>query len=118
MESACAACGRENHFVGLWAPPEFEEASAAKAWIANTLSLPAERCRIDEPFHHTFTHFKLKAHSVRAQCAENHPEKIGVESHADNLQWFALHPPPSVGLPAPIVRLLAKLGKENPPRSN
>ena len=103
---------------GLWAPPEFEEASAAKAWIANTLSLPAERCRIDEPFHHTFTHFKLKAHSVRAQCAENHPEKIGVESHADNLQWFALHPPPSVGLPAPIVRLLAKLGKENPPRSN
>ena len=33
---------------------------AAKAWIANTLSLPAERCRIDALFHHTFTHFKLE----------------------------------------------------------
>ena len=103
---------------GLWAPPEFEEASAAKTWIATTLSLPTERCRIDDPFHHTFTHFKLEAHPVRAQCTENHPEAISVESHADHLQWFALHPPPSVGLPAPIVRLLAKLGEENPPRSN
>ena len=103
---------------GLWAPPEFEEASAAKAWIANTLSLSVERCRIDEPFHHTFTHFKLEAHPVRAEGIANRIESIGVESDADHLQWFALHPPPSVGLPAPIVRLLAKLGKENPPRSN
>ena len=45
---------------GLWAPPEFETASAAKTWIAKTLSLPVERCRIDAPFHHTFTHFKLE----------------------------------------------------------
>ena len=102
---------------GLWAPPEFESPSSAKAWITNTLSLKAERCRIDAPFHHTFTHFKLEAHPVRAQCAANHPETIDVKSNVDHLQWFALHPPPSVGLPAPIVRLLARLGKENPQRS-
>ena len=102
---------------GLWAPPEFESPSSAKAWIANTLSLKAECCRIDAPFHHTFTHFKLEAHPVRAQCAANHPETIDVKSNVDHLQWFALHPPPSVGLPAPIVRLLARLGKENPQRS-
>jgi len=82
------------------------------------VSLPTESCRIDEPFHHTFTHCKLEAHPVRAQCAENHPETITVECDSDNLQWFALHPPPSVGLPAPVVRLLTKLGTENPPRSN
>ena len=103
---------------GLWAPPEFENASSAKTWITRTLSLPPETCRIEEPFHHTFTHFKLEAHPVRAQCAENHPKTITVECDSDNLQWFALHPPPSVGLPAPIVRLLTKLGTENPPRSN
>ena len=103
---------------GLWAPPEFESASSARTWIANTLSLKAERCRIDEPFHHTFTHFKLEAHPVRAQCAANHPETIDVKSDGNHLQWFALHPPPSVGLPAPIVRLLARLGKENPQRRN
>ena len=103
---------------GLWAPPEFETASAAKAWITTTLSLPAERCRIDEPFHHTFTHFKLEAHPVRVQCVANHIETIDVESDVDHLQWFALHPPPTVGLPAPIVRLRAKLEKESSPRSN
>ena len=103
---------------GLWAPPEFETASAAQSWIANTLSLPVERCRIDAPFHHTFTHFKLEAHPVRAECIANRSEPIDVESEADHLQWFALRPPPSVGLPAPIVRLLAKLGKENPSRSD
>ncbi len=103
---------------GLWAPPEFETASAAKTWITNTLSLPTERCRIDEPFHHTFTHFKLEAHPVRAKCVANHIETIDVESDVDYLQWFALHPPPKVGLPAPIVRLLAQLEKESSPRSN
>jgi len=103
---------------GLWAPPEFETASAAKTWIANTLSLPVERCRIDEPVHHTFTHFKLEAHPVRAECVANRIEPIDVESEADHLQWFALHPPPSVGLPAPIVRLLTELGRKSPSRSN
>jgi len=103
---------------GLWAPPEFETATAATCWITNTLSLPAERCRIEEPFHHTFTHFKLEAHLVRAQCVANHIKTIDVESVDDHLQWFAVSPPPTVGLPAPIVRLLAKLEKESSPRSN
>jgi len=103
---------------GLWAPPEFETASTAEVWIANTLSLTTERCRVDEPFHHTFTHFKLEAHLVRAQCPANHPATIDVKSDVDHLQWFAFHPLPSVGLPAPIVRLLARLGNENPQRSN
>ena len=76
---------------GLWAPPEFETASAAKSWIADALSVPVERCQINAPFHHTFTHFKLEAHPVRAECVANHPEMIDVESDADHLQWFALH---------------------------
>ena len=103
---------------GLWAPPEFEEPAAATAWIVDTLSVPEDACRVGVPFHHAFTHFKLEAYPVRAHCAANRPETIGVECDANNLQWFALHPPPSVGLPAPIVRLLAKLGAESPPRSN
>jgi hypothetical protein len=28
------------------------------------------------------------------------------------LQWFSLHPPPAVGLPAPVLRLLIKLDAE------
>jgi len=102
---------------GLWVPPEFESASAAEAWITEHLPVPRGVCRIDEPFHHTFTHFKLEAHPVRAHCVANRGTTIGVECDAQSLQWFSLHPPPSVGLPAPIVRLLTRLGDENPPRS-
>ena len=102
---------------GLWAPPEFENASSAERWITENLPVSREACRVDEPFHHTFTHFKLEAHPVRAHCTANRSAMIGVESDVQSLQWFSLHPPPSVGLPAPIVRLLTRLGNENPPRS-
>ena len=103
---------------GLWAPPEFEEAIAARKWIAQALSLSPDACRIDPPFLHTFTHFKLEAHPVRVHCETNRAITNDVECGAQDLQWFSLHPPPSVGLPAPIVRLLAELSRETPLRSD
>ena len=53
---------------GLWAPPEFEDEIAARGWIARTLSLSPDDCRINPPFVHTFTHFKLEAHPIRVHC--------------------------------------------------
>jgi len=102
---------------GLWAPPEFGNASSAEKWITEHLPVQREACRVDEPFNHTFSHFKLEVHPVRAHCTTNRGATIGVECDAQSLQWFSLHPPPSVGMPAPIVRLLTRLGNENPPRS-
>ena len=102
---------------GLWAPPEFENASSAETWITEHLPVQREACRVDEPFNHTFSHFKLEVHPVRAHCTTNRGATIGVECDAQSLQWFSLRPPPSVGMPAPIVRLLTRLGNENPPRS-
>ena len=103
---------------GLWAPPEFEEAISAQEWIARALSLSPDACRIDPPFLHTFTHFKLEAYPVRMHCEKNRAIANDVECGAQDLQWFSLHPPPSVGLPAPIVRLLAELSRETPLRSD
>ncbi len=103
---------------GLWAPPEFENVTAARQWIARYLSLPPEACRVDPPFLHTFTHFKLEAHPLIVHCEKDRTLANDVECGAQNLQWFSLHPPPSVGLPAPIVRLLAGLRKETPLRSD
>ena len=102
---------------GLWAPPEFGNASSAEKWITEHLPVQRKACRVDEPFNHTFSHFKLEVHPVRAHCTTNRGATIGVECDAQSLQWFSLHPPPSVGMPAPIVRLLTRLGNENPPRS-
>jgi len=103
---------------GLWAPPEFEEGISAQEWIARALSLSPDACRIDPPFLHTFTHFKLEAYPVRMHCEKNRAVANDVECGAQDLQWFSLHPPPSVGLPAPIVRLLAELSRETPLRSD
>ena len=103
---------------GLWAPPEFDEAAGATEWIADTLSLPPDACQVDAAFHHTFTHFKLEAHPVRVHLGANRSLRNRVECAAGNLKWFSLHPPPSVGLPAPIVRLLARLSAETPLRSD
>ena len=103
---------------GLWAPPEFEEAISAQEWIARALSLSPDACRIDPPFLHTFTHFKLEAYPVRMHCEKNRAIANDVECGTQDLQWFSLHPPPSVGLPAPILRLLAELSRETPLRSD
>ena len=103
---------------GLWAPPYFDEAEGATEWIADTLSLPPDVCQVEAAFHHTFTHFKLEAHSVRAHLGTNRAPGNRVECAAGSLKWFSLHPPPSVGLPAPIVRLLARLSAETALRSD
>ena len=64
------------------------------------------------PFQHTFTHFRLEALPLRAELSANHGDALGVKVDAEDLRWFSLVPPPSVGLPAPIVRLLERLGNE------
>ena len=97
---------------GLWAPPEFNSRAEATTWTTRTLGIPSDECYDGKPFQHTFTHFKLEAVPVRAEWPANRAESATVEVDADDLQWFSLHPPPSVGLPAPIVRLLERLGKE------
>ena len=56
--------------------------------------------------------FKLEATPVYAQCKENQPALPTVKIDDKDLRWFSLHPVPSVGLPAPIVRLLKTLGND------
>lgn len=97
---------------GLWAPPEFSTQTDAALWMVQQLDIPEDAWYPDAPFQHTFTHFKLDGVPLRAECSENHGGAGGVKVDAEDLRWFSLHPPPSVGLPAPIVRLLEQLGKE------
>ncbi|MDA9219787.1 NUDIX domain-containing protein, partial [Luminiphilus sp.] len=97
---------------GLWAPPEFSDEDSAKEWLQETVGVSARTCYLGAPFHHVFTHFKLEATPVYAQCSENRPALPTVKVDDEGLRWFSLQPVPSVGLPAPIVRLLNTLGND------
>jgi A/G-specific adenine glycosylase len=97
---------------GLWAPPEFLDENSAKEWLQGTVGVSAGNCYFGAPFHHVFTHFKLEATPVYAQCGKNQPALPTVKVDDGELRWFSLHPAPSVGLPAPIVRLLKTLGND------
>ena len=94
---------------GLWAPPEFSSEDSAKEWLHNTVDVSADNSYLGAPFHHVFTHFKLEATPVYAQCSENRPALPTVQVDDEELRWFSLYPAPSVGLPAPIARLLKTL---------
>jgi A/G-specific adenine glycosylase len=100
----------EGIWGGLWAPPEFSDEASAKEFLHDTVGVSAGNCYLGTPFHHVFTHFKLEATPVYAQCSENQLVSPAVNIDEENVRWFSLHPVPSVGLPAPIVRLLKTLG--------
>ncbi len=97
---------------GLWAPPEFSDEGSAKEWLHDNVGISADNCYLGTPFHHVFTHFKLEATPIHAQCRENQLVSLAVKIDEENLRWFSLHPVPSVGLPAPIVRLLNTLSND------
>ncbi len=97
---------------GLWAPPELSDERSAREWLHHNVGVSAAECYLGTPFHHVFTHFKLEATPVYGRCAENQTHSPSVKFDDNDLRWFGLDPVPSVGLPAPIVRLLKTLGND------
>lgn len=97
---------------GLWAPPEFADATAAGDWIVDRFGAKSIADSDAPSFTHAFTHFTLEGHPIRAHLEANRAHSTRVEVDVNTLQWFSLHPPPAVGLPAPIVRMLGRLAQE------
>lgn len=97
--------------VGLWGGlfcfPQFGEASELAFWL-NTRGFKEEDLHPLASFRHTFTHFHLdilpfllKTKGSNNRCMEEGP---GL--------WYHLSQPPSIGLAAPVERLLLQLGIE------
>jgi A/G-specific adenine glycosylase len=87
---------------GLWSPPEFPDATAVEAWIAaHVTGAPAAR-RLPT-LRHAFTHFDL---DIEPWIVE-----VGVApAIADRpSRWLELLAVETVGLPAPVARLLEEL---------
>ena len=91
---------------GLWCLPEFSTATAAGAFIRNSLSAPG----VVQPLaalEHAFTHFDLTITPLLVLCAG----ADAVMEEGASL-WYNIRAPARIGLPAPLAVLFTRLADE------
>jgi A/G-specific adenine glycosylase len=88
---------------GLWAPPEFPDEAAARAFLS-TRSAATEPSRVLAPLRHAFTHFDLVIQPWVLDAGAAPGVADGGESG-----WHELAALDGVGLPAPVAKLLEEL---------
>jgi A/G-specific adenine glycosylase len=93
---------------GLWSPPQFESEFAALDWCRRNLREVEESREHLAPIEHSFTHFDLRLMPIRVRCG---PESAVREGER---LWYSLAAPPPVGLPQPILKLIARLAAAAP----
>jgi A/G-specific adenine glycosylase len=89
---------------GLWCLPEFTTATAAAAFIRDTLGVLEGSPRPLAAVEHAFTHFDLTITPLLVQCTST---TLLVEEGRS--LWYNLRQPARIGLPTPISTLLADL---------
>lgn len=92
---------------GLWAPPEFPDAAAARAAVLRSVATgePAPATLELPLVEHAFTHFDLTIAPLLADVAQ---APSGVKEGGEG-QWYDPRAPKKLGLPAPVATLLANL---------
>ncbi|MBS0971485.1 MULTISPECIES: A/G-specific adenine glycosylase [Yersiniaceae] len=93
---------------GLYGFPQHESEAALEAWLGAHGLQAAPREQLIA-FRHTFSHFHLDIVPVHISSAS----APGGMDAGDGL-WYNLARPPSVGLAAPVERLLAELARHSP----
>ncbi|VDY63265.1 A/G-specific adenine glycosylase [Shimwellia blattae] len=93
--------------VGLWGGlycfPQFDDEAALRAWLAQRGISADNLCQLTA-FRHTFSHFHLDIVPMWLGVSSLH----GCMDEGGAL-WYNLAQPPSVGLAAPVERLLQQL---------
>ena len=92
---------------GLWCPPAFNTASAAAAFVRDSLGLDGGPPQPLAQLEHAFTHFDLTITPLLVHCAGR---TLRVEEESG--LWYNVREPARIGLPAPISALLARLADE------
>jgi len=87
---------------GLWAPPEFPDADAARAWCARTFGAQKRDSRRLSVVRHSFTHFDLDIEPWVLELRRRGPRVAGTA-----LRWHDVRSQQSIGLPAPVAKLIA-----------
>lgn len=91
---------------GLWSLPEYSEnnVSMLQQWCEQQLGLVVDSVESLPLFRHTFSHFHLDITPIHCQLKS--PANHVME--ADNRVWYNTQRPDSLGLPAPVVKILAR----------
>ncbi len=88
----------------LWSLPEHADIAAARAWFDAHAVGDFDAARSSAPIVHGFSHYRLQIHPHR--IAEVRPRDAVGDN--DGLRWTTRAELPSIGLPAPVRRLLEK----------
>ena len=91
---------------GLWCLPEFSSATAAAAFVRNSLGAAAVEVQSLGQIEHAFTHFDLTITPLLVRCS-------GAAAVTEEGLWYNIRAPERIGLPAPITALLARLADES-----
>ena len=91
---------------GLWCFPEMNiDTAPIEAWCLDRLQTTPTTLQELTPFRHTFSHYHLDISPVLVSI-EAAPESI---METDARLWYNLRQPPSLGLAAPVVKLLKSI---------
>jgi len=91
---------------GLWSLPECDGSTTVHIaqWCQQQLGLLVDKLEMQPVFRHTFSHFHLDITPVA--CRLKSPANHVME--ADNRVWYNTQQPESLGLPAPVVKILTR----------
>ncbi len=84
---------------GLWAPPEFPDAGAARRWWQSRFGAAASEARRLPVVRHAFTHFDLDIEPWVVELRRSRAAGAGAV-------WQDLRSTPDFGLPAPVAKLI------------
>ena len=89
---------------GLWSLPEYSEDSIEdiQQWCEKELGLLISNIQSQPQFRHTFSHFHLDITPI--SCQLKNPVNHVME--ASNRVWYNTQQPESLGLPAPVLKIL------------
>ena len=89
---------------GLWSLPEYSETNIEhiQQWCEQQLGLLIDNIQSQPLFRHTFSHFHLDITPIA--CQVKNPANHVME--AANRVWYNTQQPKSLGLPAPVLKIL------------
>ena len=89
-------------WASLWTLPQAEDAASSRAWFERELHGDFGKAQALQPIHHAFSHYKLRLQPLRMNNVALR-ERVGDN---DDLRWVARGEFASLGIPAPIRKLL------------
>ena len=92
-------------WASLWTLPQADDADAARQWFDEHLSGEYAGAQALSPIDHAFSHYKLQLQPLRVRAESR--ARIGDN---DDLRWVAREELTSLGIPAPIRKLLTNQG--------